>query len=165
MHSIILFLINQGGAKGPGIFFIIPCTDSYQKVDLRTVSFDVPPQEVIVILSYMKCRMVEYFADIKTISLSLKNESRKILLKWSEIRADAFRKFSLDFTSVTSLRFYRETRWPWALMPSSTTGSQTQPWPQTISKITGNQQAREEGLKVMTIFKTIFLIDFKTWWF
>eukprot|EP00094_Tigriopus_californicus_P006506 TCALIF_06264-PA protein Name:"Similar to mec-2 Mechanosensory protein 2 (Caenorhabditis elegans)" AED:0.26 eAED:0.26 QI:0/0/0/1/0.8/0.66/6/0/266 len=36
-----------GGAKGPGIFFIIPCTDSYQKVDLRTVSFDVPPQEVL----------------------------------------------------------------------------------------------------------------------
>lgn len=36
----------RGGAKGPGIFFIIPCIDSYCKVDLRTVSFDVPPQEV-----------------------------------------------------------------------------------------------------------------------
>ena len=30
----------------PGLFFILPCTDSYTKVDLRTVSFDVPPQEV-----------------------------------------------------------------------------------------------------------------------
>lgn len=29
-----------------GLFFIIPCMDSYTKVDLRTVSFDVPPQEV-----------------------------------------------------------------------------------------------------------------------
>ena len=29
-----------------GLFFILPCTDSYTKVDLRTVSFDVPPQEV-----------------------------------------------------------------------------------------------------------------------
>ena len=29
-----------------GLFFIVPCTDSYTKVDLRTVSFDVPPQEV-----------------------------------------------------------------------------------------------------------------------
>ena len=37
----------KGGAKGPGIFFIIPCIDSYEKVDLRTVSFDVPPQEVL----------------------------------------------------------------------------------------------------------------------
>jgi len=39
--------LRPGGAKGPGIFFVIPCTDSYKKVDLRTVSFDVPPQEVL----------------------------------------------------------------------------------------------------------------------
>lgn len=39
---------NTGGAKGPGIFFVIPCIDSYHRVDLRTVSFDVPPQEVSV---------------------------------------------------------------------------------------------------------------------
>ena len=32
--------------QGPGIFFVIPCIDTYKKVDLRTVSFDVPPQEV-----------------------------------------------------------------------------------------------------------------------
>ncbi|KAL5012923.1 hypothetical protein ScPMuIL_011474 [Solemya velum] len=37
----------SGGAKGPGIFFILPCIESYTKVDLRTVSFDVPPQEVL----------------------------------------------------------------------------------------------------------------------
>ncbi|XP_035223549.1 stomatin-4-like isoform X3 [Stegodyphus dumicola] len=37
--------LMKGGAKGPGIFFIIPCIDTYCKVDLRTVSFDVPPQE------------------------------------------------------------------------------------------------------------------------
>jgi erythrocyte band 7 integral membrane protein len=35
-----------GGAKGPGIFFVLPCIETYTKVDLRTVSFDVPPQEV-----------------------------------------------------------------------------------------------------------------------
>ena len=44
--NVVIFFMILGGAKGPGIFFIIPCTDSYQKVDLRTVSFDVPPQEV-----------------------------------------------------------------------------------------------------------------------
>ena len=38
--------LRPGGAKGPGIFFVIPCIDSHKKVDLRTVSFDVPPQEV-----------------------------------------------------------------------------------------------------------------------
>ncbi|TRY63756.1 hypothetical protein TCAL_05141 [Tigriopus californicus] len=39
--------LRAGGAKGPGLFFIMPCVDSYKKVDLRTVSFDVPPQEVL----------------------------------------------------------------------------------------------------------------------
>lgn len=41
--------ILTGGARGPGLFFIIPCIDNYTKVDLRTVSFDVPPQEVSTI--------------------------------------------------------------------------------------------------------------------
>ena len=35
-----------GGAKGPGIFFVLPCIESYQKVDLRTITLGVPPQEV-----------------------------------------------------------------------------------------------------------------------
>uniref|UniRef100_A0A1B6BXA4 Band 7 domain-containing protein n=1 Tax=Clastoptera arizonana TaxID=38151 RepID=A0A1B6BXA4_9HEMI len=39
--------LRSGGARGPGIFFILPCIDNYCKVDLRTVSFDVPPQEVL----------------------------------------------------------------------------------------------------------------------
>ena len=39
--------LRSGGAKGPGLFFIMPCVDTYKKVDLRTVSFDVPPQEVL----------------------------------------------------------------------------------------------------------------------
>lgn len=26
----------QGGAKGPGLFFVLPCVDSIIKVDLRT---------------------------------------------------------------------------------------------------------------------------------
>ena len=56
--------LRQGGAKGPGncslffyflilqlackgIFFVLPCVDHYKKVDLRTVSFDVPPQEIL----------------------------------------------------------------------------------------------------------------------
>ena len=30
-----------------GIFFVLPCIESYQKVDLRTITLGVPPQEVI----------------------------------------------------------------------------------------------------------------------
>jgi len=37
----------SGGSKGPGIFFVLPCIETYQKVDLRTITLDVPPQEVL----------------------------------------------------------------------------------------------------------------------
>ena len=37
----------QGRAKGPGLFFLVPITDRMVKVDLRTVTMDVPPQDVI----------------------------------------------------------------------------------------------------------------------
>ncbi|ESN97661.1 hypothetical protein HELRODRAFT_185886 [Helobdella robusta] len=37
----------SGGAKGPGLFFILPGVDEYTKVDLRTVSYNIPPQEVL----------------------------------------------------------------------------------------------------------------------
>lgn len=36
-----------GGAKGPGLFFILPCIDDIIKVDLRTVTFDIAPQEIL----------------------------------------------------------------------------------------------------------------------
>lgn len=29
-----------------GIFFVLPCIETYQQVDLRTITLDVPPQEV-----------------------------------------------------------------------------------------------------------------------
>src|ERR687886_718063 len=37
----------QGTAKGPGLFFLVPIVDRMVKVDLRTVTMDVPPQDVI----------------------------------------------------------------------------------------------------------------------
>merc|ERR1719461_1645786 len=39
-------LLN-GGAKGPGIFFVLPCIETYQKDDLRTITLGVPPQAVL----------------------------------------------------------------------------------------------------------------------
>ena len=41
-----LGLLLSGGARGPGVFFVIPCVDHYQKIDMRTQTYDVPPQEV-----------------------------------------------------------------------------------------------------------------------
>jgi regulator of protease activity HflC (stomatin/prohibitin superfamily) len=39
--------VYSGGAKGPGLFFLIPFVNRMVKVDLRTVTMDVPPQDVI----------------------------------------------------------------------------------------------------------------------
>ncbi|HEX2181207.1 MAG TPA: SPFH domain-containing protein, partial [Rubrobacteraceae bacterium] len=37
----------RGGPKGPGLFILLPFVDKMVKVDLRTVTMDVPPQDVI----------------------------------------------------------------------------------------------------------------------
>ncbi|XP_053561995.1 stomatin-like [Bombina bombina] len=37
----------RNGAKGPGLVWVLPCTDDFCRIDLRTVSFAVPPQEVL----------------------------------------------------------------------------------------------------------------------
>jgi len=39
--------LKKGGASGPGLFFILPCIDKYSCLDLRTVSYEVPPQEML----------------------------------------------------------------------------------------------------------------------
>jgi regulator of protease activity HflC (stomatin/prohibitin superfamily) len=46
-RGVILRLGRLVGAKGPGIFFIIPFIDRMTKVDLRVVTLDVPRQDVI----------------------------------------------------------------------------------------------------------------------
>ena len=46
-RGVIFRLGRLQGAKGPGLFFIIPIIDAMFKVDLRTAVIDVPVQEVI----------------------------------------------------------------------------------------------------------------------
>lgn len=46
-RGVIFRLGRLTGAKGPGLFMIIPFIDRMVKVDLRVVTLDVPPQDVI----------------------------------------------------------------------------------------------------------------------
>jgi regulator of protease activity HflC (stomatin/prohibitin superfamily) len=46
-RGVVFRLGRLVGAKGPGLFLIIPFIDSMTKVDLRVVTMDVPSQEVI----------------------------------------------------------------------------------------------------------------------
>jgi regulator of protease activity HflC (stomatin/prohibitin superfamily) len=46
-RGVIFRLGRLQGAKGPGLFFIIPIIDRMIKVDLRVVTLDIPSQEAI----------------------------------------------------------------------------------------------------------------------
>ncbi len=46
-RGVIFRLGRLVGAKGPGLFILLPIVDRMVKVDLRTVTFDVPSQEAI----------------------------------------------------------------------------------------------------------------------
>ncbi|HPZ09822.1 MAG TPA: slipin family protein [Candidatus Eremiobacteraeota bacterium] len=46
-RGVIFRLGRLVGAKGPGLFFIIPGIDKMRKMDLRVITMDVPSQEVI----------------------------------------------------------------------------------------------------------------------
>jgi regulator of protease activity HflC (stomatin/prohibitin superfamily) len=46
-RGVIFRLGRLQGAKGPGLFFIIPLIDRMVKVDLRVVTLDIPAQEAI----------------------------------------------------------------------------------------------------------------------
>lgn len=46
-RAVVLRLGKFHKVKGPGLILLIPVIDKMRKIDLRTVTLDVPPQEVI----------------------------------------------------------------------------------------------------------------------
>ncbi len=46
-RGVIFRLGRILGAKGPGLFFLIPVIDRMQIISLRTVTHDIPPQDII----------------------------------------------------------------------------------------------------------------------
>jgi regulator of protease activity HflC (stomatin/prohibitin superfamily) len=46
-RGVVFRLGRLIGAKGPGLFLLIPIVDRMMKVDLRVITMDVPPQDVI----------------------------------------------------------------------------------------------------------------------
>src|SRR5205814_3204741 len=59
-------LIGGSGIKGPGLILLIPVIDKMVKVSLRTVVFDVPPQDIITSDNVsIKVNAVVYFRVIE----------------------------------------------------------------------------------------------------
>ncbi len=46
-RGVIFRLGRLVGARGPGIIYVLPLAERMERVDLRTVTMDVPPQDVI----------------------------------------------------------------------------------------------------------------------
>ncbi len=46
-RGVIFRLGRLMGARGPGLFFIIPGVESMRKIDLRIITLEVPAQEAI----------------------------------------------------------------------------------------------------------------------
>ena len=46
-RGVVFRLGRLIGAKGPGIIFLIPFVDKLVRVDLRVITYDIPPQDVI----------------------------------------------------------------------------------------------------------------------
>jgi regulator of protease activity HflC (stomatin/prohibitin superfamily) len=64
-RGVIFRLGRVIGAKGPGLFLIVPIIDRMVKVDLRTVTLDVPSQEAITADNVtVKVNAVVYFRVI-----------------------------------------------------------------------------------------------------
>lgn len=67
-RAVIFRLGRVVGAKGPGLIILIPIIDRMVRVDLRTVTMDVPPQDIITKDNVtMKVNAVVYFRVVEPI--------------------------------------------------------------------------------------------------
>ena len=74
-RGVIFRLGRVMAAKGPGLFFIIPFIDRMVKVDLRTVTLDVPSQEAITADNVtVKVNAVVYFRVIDPVDAVIQIE-------------------------------------------------------------------------------------------
>jgi len=76
----VLFRFGRlSGAKGPGIILIIPFVEKMVKVDLRTITLDVPPQDVITKDNVpVKVNAVAYFRVMDPAKAIVEIENYKV---------------------------------------------------------------------------------------
>ena len=93
------------GARGPGIIIIIPFVDKMIRVDLRTVTMDVPPQDIITHDNVpVKVNAVVYFRVMDPAKSIVKIE--KFILATSQIAQTTLRSIlgQVDLDDLLSRR-------------------------------------------------------------
>ena len=74
-RAVVFRLGRLLGEKGPGIVLLIPGVDRMVRVDLRTVTFDVPPQDLITRDNVpAKVNAVTYFQGVDPVKAVVKVE-------------------------------------------------------------------------------------------
>jgi regulator of protease activity HflC (stomatin/prohibitin superfamily) len=80
------------GAKGPGFILIIPFVDKMIRVDLRTVTLDVPPQEIITrdnAVAYFKVidpeKSIVAIENFRTATLQISQTTLRSILGQAEL--------------------------------------------------------------------------------
>jgi regulator of protease activity HflC (stomatin/prohibitin superfamily) len=74
-RGVVFRLGRVIGAKGPGLFFLIPIIDKMIKVDLRTITLDVPSQEAITADNVtVSVNAVAYFRVVDPVSAVIQIE-------------------------------------------------------------------------------------------
>ena len=72
-RGVIFRLGRVMAAKGPGLFFIIPIIDKMVKVNLQTVTMDIPPQDIITKDNVtVRVNAVTYFNVTEPVSAVIK---------------------------------------------------------------------------------------------
>ncbi len=72
-RGVIFRLGRVIGAKGPGLFFIIPIIDRMVKVNLQTVTMDIPPQDIITKDNVtIRVNAVTYFNVTEPVNATIK---------------------------------------------------------------------------------------------
>ncbi|KAG6461551.1 hypothetical protein O3G_MSEX012705 [Manduca sexta] len=70
--------VRSDSPAGPGIIWVVPCTDNVLLIDLRTQSFNLPPQEILTKDSVtVTVDAVVYFHVLKPLSCLLNVQSYK----------------------------------------------------------------------------------------
>ena len=88
----VIFRLGRvlASAKGPGLFFIIPFIDRMQKVNLQTVTMNVPPQDIITKDNVtVRVDAVIYFSVIDPVRATI--EIQNYLLGTSQIAQTTLR--------------------------------------------------------------------------
>lgn len=75
-RGVIFRLGRVIGAKGPGLIILIPIVDRMVRVDMRTITMDVPPQDVITRDNVsLKVNAVVYFRVLDANAAVIKVEN------------------------------------------------------------------------------------------